>query len=167
LLDDPFGVDVSVYLWLGMLALGILVVSSFYRALETSRFFSAVTLGDARLSMRLSPWRLIGQYCLFAVALVVVYVLLALGGLLVMGVVAAPAFAGGEFDFGLLLRAMQSSVVTLLAVITGYLLIFGAFVFVSELILGYGFWRLVVTSAEISGISSLDTVRARAEDKAL
>lgn len=167
LLDDPFGVDVSVYLWLGMLALGILVVSSFYRALETSCFFSAVTLGDARLSMRLSPWRLIGQYCLFAVALVVVYVLLALGGLLVMGVVAAPAFAGGEFDFGLLLRAMQSSVVTLLAVITGYLLIFGAFVFVSELILGYGFWRLVVTSAEISGISSLDTVRARAEDKAL
>ncbi len=166
-LDDPFAADITVYPWLFALALVILVVSSFYRAVEMSRMFSAVSLGGARLTLRLSPLRLIGQYVLFAVGLLAVYLLLAMGGLLVMGLVAAPAFAGGEFDPALLLRAMQSSVVTLLAVVTGYLLIFGAFVFVHELILGYGFWKLVVTSAAISGVETLDGVRARAEDKAL
>lgn len=167
LYEDPFGAEIATYLSLAGLALCILVLAAVYRAAEISRMVSTVTLGGARLTLRLSPLRLLGQYCLFVLALLAVYLLLALGGLLVMGLVAADAFAGGGFDLGLLMRSVQSSVVTVLAVITGYLLVFGAFAFVSELILGYGFWRLVATSATLTGIDTLDSVRARAEDKAI
>ncbi len=167
LFEDPLGADAETYFWLAGLGLAGLVVATFYRACEMTRMLSSVSLGGAKLTLRISPWRLLGQYTLFALALAGLYLLLALGGFVVMGTVAAEAFAGGEVDFSVLMRSVQSSVVTLLAVITGYLLLFGAFSFVSELVLGYGFWRLVADGARVTGLETLDDVRARDEDKAL
>ena len=102
-----------------------------------------------------------------ALALAAAYLVLALGGFVILGLVAPEAFAGEGFDLDLLMASMQSSVTTLLAIVTGYLLLFAAFTFVSELVLGYGFWHLMARGASVSGLDSLDDVRARAEDKAL
>lgn len=159
---DPTG---SVSLLAPLLA-GFVVVT-FYRATEISRMFSAVRLGEAALTLRFSGLRFLWQYLLFAIALVAAYIILALGGFVVLTILASEAFAGYGVDFDLLIRAMQSSTITLLAIIFGYLLLFGAFTYVHELFLGYGFWHLLARSAVISGLDTLGDVRARAEDKAL
>jgi hypothetical protein len=62
---------------------------------------------------------------------------------------------------------MQGSLVTLLSIAAGYLLILGAFNLTRELFIGLAFWKLVANGARVSNIDSLDTVGARAEDKAL
>lgn len=167
LFEQPLEADPAAYGRLALLALAGFVLATLYRAAEMTRMFSAVRLGDARLVLRLSALRLLGQYLLFALALGAAYLVLALGGFVVLGLVAAEAFAGGGFDLDVLMASIQSSVVTLLAIITGYLLVLAAFIFVSELVLGYGFWHLVVRGAAISGLDGLSDVKARAEDKAL
>ncbi|MBE7733956.1 DUF898 family protein [Devosia faecipullorum] len=167
LFEEPLAADASAYGNLLLLALVGLVLTTFYRAAEMTRMFSAVQLGDARLTLRLSALRLLAQYLLFALALGAAYLVLALGGFIVLGLVAAEAFSGGGFDLDVLMASIQSSVVTLLAIVTGYLLVLAAFIFVSELVLGYGFWWLVARGASVSGLDSLDDVKARAEDKAL
>lgn len=167
LFEQPLEADASAYGNLLLLALAGLVLATVYRAAEMTRMFSAVQLGEARLALRLSALRLLGQYLLFAFALGAAYLVLALGGFVVLGLVAPEAFAGSGFDLDVLMASIQSSVVTLLAIVTGYLLVLAAFIFVSELVLGYGFWHLVAQGASVSGLDSLDDVTARAEDKAL
>ena len=167
LFDTPLGADPSVYGALILPMLAGLVLVTLYRAIEMTRMFSAVRLGGATLSLRLPALGLLGQYLLFALALAAAYLVLALGGFVILGLVAPEAFAGEGFDLDLLMASMQSSVTTLLAIVTGYLLLFAAFTFVSELVLGYGFWHLMARGASVSGLDSLDDVRARAEDKAL
>jgi hypothetical protein len=167
LFSDALAADPSVYGTLILPALAALVLVTLYRGIEMTRMFSAVRLGGAALSVRVPALGLLGQYLLFALALGAAYLVLALGGFVILGMVAPEAFAGDAFDLELLMASMQSSVTTLLAIVSGYLLLFAAFAFVSELVLGYGFWRLVVRGAAVSGLDSLDTVRARAEDKAL
>jgi len=167
LFDDPWATDPSAYGWLVLLLLAGLVLVTLYRAIEMSRMFSAVRLGDAALRLRLPAIGLLGQYLLFILGLLACYLVLALGGFVILGLVAGEAFAGGTFDLDALMASMQSSIATLLAIVTGYLLFFAAFAFVSELVLGYGFWRLMARGAAISGLDSLDGVKARAEDKAL
>lgn len=165
--DAPLEASGVDYVFLALAGFAILVFVTLYRAIEMTRMYSSVRLGAARLTLRLSVWSLLGQYLLFLVALALVYLVLALGGLLVLTTVAGEAFAGGEVDFAILMRSMQSSLVTLLAIVSGYLLLFGAFTFVSELVLGFGFWRLVARNASVAGLDGLATVRARSEDKSL
>ncbi|WEJ57846.1 DUF898 family protein [Devosia sp. FJ2-5-3] len=167
LLENPLEGDPAGYFNFLLPLLAGFTVVTFYRAAEISRMFSAVRLGDATLTLRFSGLRLFWQYVLFAIALVAAYILLALGGFVVLTILASEAFAGYGVDFDLLLRAMQSSTITLLAIIFGYLLLFGAFTYVHELFLGYGFWHLLANSASIAGLDTLSDVRARAEDKAL
>lgn len=167
LIENPLEADPMVYVnLLGPLLIGFVVVT-FYRATEISRMFSGVRLGAATLTMRLPALSLLWQYLLFAIALAAAYILLAVGGFVVLSVLASEAFAGSGVDLDLLLRAMQSSTITLLSIIFGYLLLFGAFTFVHELFLGYGYWRLLARGATISGLETLSDVRARDEDKAL
>ncbi len=167
LIEAPLEADPDGYLALLFLAVLALILVTLYRASEMTRMFSSIRLGEAALHLRLSAIRLLAQYGLFAVSLVAASLVLALGGFVILGLVAPEAFAGDSFDLDMLLVSMQSSVATLLAIITGYLLLFSAFTFVSELVLGYGFWHLVLRGATISGLDSLDDVHARAEDKAL
>ncbi len=167
LIEAPLDADPDGYLGLLFLALLVLILVTLYRASEMTRMFSSIRLGGAALHLRLSAIRLLAQYGLFVISLVAASLVLALGGFVILGLVAPEAFAGDSFDLDMLLASMQSSVATLLAIITGYLLLFSAFTFVSELVLGYGFWHLALRGATISGLDTLDNVRARAEDKAL
>ena len=159
---DPAG---YVPLAIGALVLGVII--TIYRAIEMTRMFSAIRLGEAALTVTVSPWRLLGQYMLFAVALVGIYILLAIGGFVVLQLVAGDAFAGGSFDLAVFMQRMQASLLTLGAIITGYLLVLGGFSWASEVFLGFGFWRLVAHGARISGLETLSSVRARDEDRAL
>lgn len=147
-------------------ALGGLLIL-YYRSRELTRMFSAVQLGSARLTVKVRARDLLGQYVLFGLALVGAYIALAIGGLFVLGALAADAFANGNFDPETFMTHMQGSFAVLVAIIFGYLLILAAFTLMSELFLGLGFWKLVANGATVTGLDSLRSVRARGEDKAL
>lgn len=139
----------------------------YYRSREISRMFSSVRLGEAALGVTVRARSLLGQYLLFGLALAGSYIVLAIGGLIVLGVVASGAFAGGAFDPQIFMQTLQSSITVLLAIIFGYLLLLGAFSLMVELFLGLGFWRMVARGATITGLESLRSVKARGEDTAL
>lgn len=139
----------------------------YYRSRELSAMYSGVRLGQAALTMKVSARALLWQYVLFGLALVGAYIVLAIGGVIVLGTLTADAFANGTFDPDVFMGHMRGSFITLVAIIFGYLLVLGAFSLVSELFIGLGFWKLIATGATITGIDSLRSVRARGEDKAL
>lgn len=139
----------------------------FYRSRELTRMFSAVRLGSAHLSVHVRARSLLGIYLLFGLALVGAYLVLLVGGSVVLGTVAGDAFADGRFDMQLFLGHLQSSWATLVAVVLGYLLVFGAYIAMRDLFIGLGFWRLVAQGASISDLHSIANIQARGEDKAL
>lgn len=138
-----------------------------YQSREMTRFWSQVHLGSANLAVTIRARSLIGQYLLFGLALLVAYIVLAIGGIIVLFTLASDAFAGEQFDMALFMSHLQGSAGVLIAVVVGYLLILAAFSFMHELFIGLGFWKLVASHAIISDIASLRTVRARGEDKTL
>ena len=139
----------------------------YYQSRELSRMFSSVRLGQAALTVQVRARSLLGQYVLFGLALAGSYVVLAIGGLIVLGAVAGGAFAGGEFNPEIFMQSLQGSFAVLLAIIFGYLLLLAAFSLMAELFLGLGFWKLVAQGASITGLDSLRDVRARGEDTRL
>ncbi|MFN4211102.1 MAG: hypothetical protein ACK4G5_11070, partial [Devosia sp.] len=148
-------------------ALLIGLVFLYYRSRELTQMFSSVRLGGAALTVKVRARGLVWQHALFGLGLVGSYIVLAIGGVVVLGIVAGTAFAGGQFDLDIFMQHMQGSLITLLAIIFGYLLILAAFSLMAELFLGLGLWTLVARGATITGLDSLRTVRARDEDKAL
>ncbi|WP_193336682.1 DUF898 family protein [Devosia beringensis] len=166
-LPDGGPVEPLAFLPLAAAALIIGPLTLRYQARQLSLFYSSVRLGDAVLTVRLRGRALLWQYVLCGLALLVAFAALALGGVVVLGLVAREAFAGGGFDADIFFQQMQGSLLTLGAIITGYLLLLGAFTAITELFIGLGLWRLLASSASIAGVESLRTVRARAEDKAL
>jgi uncharacterized membrane protein YjgN (DUF898 family) len=159
---DPAG-----YVPMAIAAALIGLMHLYYRANELTRMFSALSLGKARLAMAIRTRSIVWLYILFALALIGAYILLAIGGVVVLGALSADAFSNGEFDLAMLMGHMRSSYLVLAAIVLGYLLILGAFSMMSELFLGLGFWRLMARGAVITGIEDLDTVRARGEDTSL
>src|SRR5690606_35979244 len=93
----------------------------YYQSREISRMFSSVRLGAAALSVTVRARSLLGQYVLFGLALAGSYVALAIGGVIVLGMVASGAFAGGEFDLQIFMQHLQGSFTVLVAIIFGYL----------------------------------------------
>ncbi|WP_160300150.1 DUF898 family protein [Devosia limi] len=152
-------------LLLGAVAVGIIIIN--YQAREMSRMFSAVRLGAAALAVKVEALGLLGQYVRFGLALAGAYIVLAIGGFVVLNTVAPDAFADGQFQPAVLLAHLRGSAATILALITGYLLIFAAFTLMSELFLGLGYWKLVASGTRVYGLETLASVRARDEDKAL
>jgi hypothetical protein len=138
-----------------------------YQSREMTRFWSQVHLGTSNLAVTVRARSLIGQYLLFGLALLVTYIVLAIGGVIVLFVLASDAFAGEEFDTALFMSHLQGSAGVLVAVVIGYLLILAAFSFMYELIIGLGFWKLVARNATITDVASLRGVRARGEDTTL
>tara|TARA_R110002020_G_scaffold82930_7_gene205554 strand:+ start:99 stop:1313 length:1215 start_codon:yes stop_codon:yes gene_type:complete len=150
---------------IGALLIGMLALR--YQARELSAMYSSVRLGGAVVTVKVAGRSLIWQYMLCALALLAAFAVLATGGFAVLSVVAHQAFEGGGFDAEIFVQQMQSSLVTLIAIIFGYLLVLGAFNLVTELFVGLGYWRLIARGATIAGGDTLGGVRARAEDKAL
>lgn len=146
----------------GALPIGVVVL--FYQSREMTRMFSSVRLGQAALSVTIRMRSLVGQYALFGLALAGVYLALAIGGVIVLGMTASGAFADGGFDPAIFFQYMRSSLLVLALIVLGYLLLLGAFTLMSELFLGLGFWKLVARGTAITGIETLRSVRARGED---
>lgn len=146
----------------GALPIGLLVL--FYQSREMTRMWSSVRLGEAALIVKIRFRDLVGQYALFALALGGVYLALAVGGFILLGISASGAFADGSFDAGILLQYVRGSLVVLALIVLGYLLVLAAFTMMSELFIGLGFWKLVARGASISGVTSLRSVRSRGED---
>lgn len=167
---DAFGdVNPNLLGYLPLVAAAALIglLMLHYRACEMTRMFSSVRLGAAVLTVKITTRGLLAQYVLFGVALTAAYIVLAVGGLVVLGTEAPAVFADGSFDLTVLMGHMRSSLLALAAIIFGYLLILGAFSLMGELFLGLGFWKLVAEGASITGIQSLRNVRARSEDTTL
>ncbi|MCS6761461.1 MAG: hypothetical protein MO846_05360 [Candidatus Devosia symbiotica] len=129
--------------------------------------YSGVRLGNAVVTVKVKGRTLIWQYVLCCLALIGAFVLLAISGFVVLGLVIYEAFASGSFDPEIFFREMQGSLIILGAIIFGYLLTLGAFILMIELFIGLGFWRLIATGATIAGADSLDAFCARNEDRAL
>jgi uncharacterized membrane protein YjgN (DUF898 family) len=144
---------------------GVMVL--FYKSRELTRMFSSVRLGQSSLKLQVQARSLLRLYLLFGLGLAGAYLVLLIGGVIVLGAVAGEAFAGGTMDTSIFLDDLRSSFVTVLAVVAGYLLVLGAFSFMRELFVSLGFWRLLARNAVVSGVDSLHDVKARAEDKSL
>ncbi|HTN62703.1 MAG TPA: DUF898 family protein [Devosia sp.] len=138
-----------------------------YQAREMSRFWSLVQIGPAALRVTIHGRSLIGQYLAFGLALLAAYIILAIGGVVVLYGVASDAFTDTGFDMAVFMSHLQGSLGTVVAVVVGYLLILAAFSFMYELFVRLSFWKLVARNASITNVASLRGVRARGEDKTL
>lgn len=127
-------------------------------ARTTSRMLSSVTIGDASLRVRIRARSLTGMYLVYVF-------LLALVGLL---------FGLGLFATGLTelvaeptnIQASSGPIVMIVGLVI-YVAFIGASAMVSELILGFGYWRLVVQGTEIFNARGLRNVRALGEESSV
>lgn len=133
----------------------------YYRARETSRMFSEVHLGTARLKVEIKARTLALQFAAYSGMLVVAFIIIGLLGFLVTLVVQ------GQFDFTSLAGIARAGWIGVALALGGYLVSLAALGLMAEVYLDCGFWMLVARGASITGLDSLSTVRAGDEDKAL
>ena len=141
---------------------------AFYRTRAASRMLSTVSVGDAKLSVKIGTGALFGQFVIYLLALVGLLILLALAALIAIGSIFAAASASGQApDAEAVVSMFSSGTANVAALIVLYLIVLGAFGMLAELILSYGWWVLLARGATIANPDSLRTVQATAEDKAL
>jgi uncharacterized membrane protein YjgN (DUF898 family) len=141
---------------------------AFYRTRVTAGMLSTVSVGEAKLGVKLGTGALFGLFVVYVFAVIALLIVLALAAAIALGGVYAAAASGGQTPDGAALAALFSSGTTnVVLLIVVYLVILGAFGMLAELILGYGWWKMLASGAAISNPDSLRTVQATAEDKAL
>ena len=133
----------------------------YYRARESSRMFSEVHLGAARLRVEIKARALALQFAAYSGMLVVAFVIIGLVGFLVTLVVQ------GQFDFTSLAGIARAGWIGVALALGGYLVSLATLGLMAEVYLDCGYWMLVARGATITGLESLSTVRAGDEDKAL
>ncbi len=133
----------------------------YYRARETSRMFSEVHLGTARLRVEVKARALALQFAAYSGMLVVAFIIIGLIGFLVTLVVQ------GQFDFTSLAGIARAGWIGVALALGGYLVSLAALGLMAEVYLDCGYWMLVARGASITGLESLSSVRAGHEDKAL
>jgi len=133
----------------------------YYRARESSRMFSQVHLGAARLSVDIKARALAAQFAAYSGMLVVAFTILGLLGFLVTLAVQ------GQFDFTSLAGIARAGWIGVALGLGGYLVSLATLGLMAEVYLDCGYWMLVARGATITGIETLSTVRAAGEDKAL
>lgn len=138
---------------------------AWYRTTVASRMLSTVTLGDAKLQVKLRSGPLFAQFVAYAISVLLLLLLLATVALLAIGGVYAIASAEGRSAGTAVLDLVQSGTWNAVLLILIYLVILGAFGLLSELILGFGWWRLLASSTTIVNPDSLRAVRAIDEDR--
>ena len=149
----------------------VLVLSfslAFYRTRVTSGMLSTVSVGDAKLSVKIGTGALFGLFVIYVFAVLAVLVVLGLTALIALGGVYAAASAGGQTpDTDTIVSMFSSGTTNVVLLIIAYLVILGAFGMLAELILSFGWWKMLARGATITNPDSLRTVQATAEDKAL
>lgn len=141
---------------------------AFYRTRVASGMLSTLSVGEAKLTVRMRAGALFGQFVMYVLAVVALLVVLAVTALIALGGVYAAAAAGGQTpDGAAILSFFESGTTNVVLLILVYLVVLGAFGLLAEIILGYGWWRLVAHGTTIANPDSLRTVQATAEDRAL
>jgi uncharacterized membrane protein YjgN (DUF898 family) len=141
---------------------------AFYRTRVASGMLSTVSIGDAKLGVRISTGSLFGLFLLYVVAVVGFLILLGLTTLMALGGVYALASSGGQSaDAEAMLSLFQSGTLNVALLIVTYLVVLGVFGMLAELILAFGWWKMLARGATISNPDSLRTVKSTAEDRAL
>lgn len=133
----------------------------YYRARETSRMFSEVHLGTARLSVEVRARSLAGQFAAYSGMLLLSFIFIGLIGYIVTMTVQ------GQFDFTSLAGIARAGWIGVALGIGGYLVSLATLSLLGEVFLDCGYWMLVTRGATITGLESLSSVRAGDEDKAL
>ncbi|MBN9305435.1 MAG: hypothetical protein BGO82_02985 [Devosia sp. 67-54] len=155
--------------WLA--AIGCVVVFAlslaWYRTRTASRMLSTVSCGEAALTVRLGTGALFGQFVAYVFGVLGVLLLLGLTAALVLGGIYAMASAGGKADAASIVSMFQSGTLNVALLIVAYLVVLGAFGMLAEVVLSFGWWRLLARGASLSNPDSLRSVRATAEDRAL
>jgi len=147
----------------------VLLALSFawYRTRSASRMLSTVSLGDAKLTVKVATGALFGQFVAYVVSVAALLVLLGLTLAIVVASVYAVASSSNETGPAAIETMFQSGAANVAVLILAYLVVLGAFGLLAELILSYGWWRLLARSASISNPDSLRSVRATIEDRSL
>jgi len=141
---------------------------AWYRTRSVSAMLSTVSLGEAKITMRVPTGSLFGQFVLYVVGVVLLLAVLALTALLVIGSIYVTATRGPHLANGDALVSMfQSGTLNVVLFILIYLVILGAFGILAELILSLGWWKLLARGASFTNPDSLRSVRAAAEDHSL
>ena len=161
-LPGPWGLAACV----GCLVLFALSLA-WYRTTIASRMLSTVSLGDAKLDVKLRSGRLFGLFAAYAAAIVVLLVLLVLAAALAIGGVYAVATAEGRSAGAAALDLVHSGTWNVVVLALIYLVILGAFGILSELILRFGWWQLLASGATIVNPDSLRTIHAIDEDRSV
>ncbi len=160
--------DISQEAAIGILATAATIVAflSYFYLLSrfTSRLLSKVTVGPARLRVRVRARSLFWQYFFYGimVSLLAAGFLVAVG--FVMQGVFEPMLADKEIELS---EILQVGWYNLLLFGLLYLAFMALLTVLSETILGLGFWRLVARDAVIENAESLKSVRARGEESPL
>lgn len=139
-----------------------------YRAREVSRLGSTLSCGAAQVTVRVKGRSLFGQFLLYALTSLLC---LLIGGVIagaLMASVVVPLMSDGNAPTAAEIGGlMRTSLVTLVLAVLGYLAMLASLAAMAELYLGIGFWKAVANNSTVTGIESLDTVRATSEDRAL
>jgi len=143
------------------------VTLAWYRARSASRMLSTVSCGDAQLTVKFGGASLFWQYVVYAVSVVLAALLL----LIVLGIaiifIVAASSSGGHAEASSALSIFQISAVNVALLVVGYLVVLGILGMLAEIILAFGWWRLLARGTTISNPDSLRSVKATAEDRAL
>lgn len=141
---------------------------AWYRTRTASRMLSTVSLGQARLTVRLGTGALFGQFVVYVVGVLGVLVLIALALLIVGGAVYASAIQGGQPPTSdALMSPFQSGTWNVVLLILAYLVVLGALGLLAEVVLGFGWWRLLARATTIANPDDMQTVKSAPEDRAL
>ena len=158
---------ISTLAWIGCIV-ALALSYCWYRTRSASSMLSTVSLGEAKLSVRIRTGPLFWQYVAYVVCLAVLLVLLLMTFGAVLGSVYALAVASGKAPgAAALLSLFQSSTLNIVLLIVAYLIVLGAFGMLAELILSFGWWRLLARSSTIANPDSVNSVRSAPEDRSL
>ncbi|MEO7221270.1 MAG: DUF898 family protein [Devosia sp.] len=156
---------------LGFCAACVLVFAftlAFYRTRVASRMLSTLSVGEAKISVKIGTGALFGLFLIYVVAVVALLIVLALTALIALGGIFAAAAAGGQApDAETVASLFESGTTNVALLIAIYLVVLGAFGMLAELILSLGWWKLLAKGTTITNPDSLRTVQSTAEDRAL
>jgi uncharacterized membrane protein YjgN (DUF898 family) len=140
-----------------------------YRTRTVSAMLSTISLGAAKLNVRVTAGRLFVLYVGYLIGVVVLLVVLAAAAIVTVGGIYAAASGGGKEAVSAhqLATMFQSGTLNVALLILVYLVVLGAFGLLSEIILRFGWWKLLAGGTTITNPDALSAVRAGGEDRSL
>ncbi|MEO6014070.1 MAG: DUF898 family protein [Devosia sp.] len=139
-----------------------------YRARSASRMLSTVSMGDAKLSVRIGTGALFWQFVFYVIAVVLLLAVLAAAALIGLASAFAAAAANGqEPDAAAMFAFLQSGTLNVVMLIVVYLVVLGTLGLLAEVILALGWWKLIATSTTIINPDSVQAAKSSPEDRAL